>query len=140
MFSFKVVKTTGIARIKDGRAHPAGVRIAANLSPARQQNRLNLAGDVGEPTTRQQVLTLALLNPSREGALGNVPDAPLDCIRACNCYSGNASWPSTRKCPLALGAAVSGWPPPMLTVYSPGAMIGLPSSVTIPRARSFNSK
>jgi len=31
-------------------------------------------------------------------------------------YSGRAIWPSILNFPLTLGALVSGWPPPMLTV------------------------
>jgi len=50
VFSSKVVKTTGIARIKDGRAHPAGVRIAWDPLFHRDNTGLNLAGAPGNLT------------------------------------------------------------------------------------------
>lgn len=39
-------------------------------------------------------------------------------------YSGKAIWPVMWKWPVTSGASVSGWPPPMLMVYSPPAMMG----------------
>ena len=55
-------------------------------------------------------------------------------------YSGSVTLPFTWNVPAAAGAPVPGWPPPMLILYWPFAMIGSPASVTILRSRGFSSK
>ena len=44
------------------------------------------------------------------------------------CYSGKFIVPLMLKVPAAAAAPVPGWPPPMLILYWPSAMIGSPAS------------
>src|ERR1700722_5735153 len=54
-------------------------------------------------------------------------------------YSGKIICPLIVKFPVTAGAPVSGWPPPIVIVYDPSAIIGSPAPLTILKSRSFSS-